>query len=341
MRPGAGAGMREKAGTRMARRRAKRPTGVWPKARRPFAAAWRDRLRTARESYAFIVRNWLTTLVIWMLIGIALAPPAALYVIDANLARAAADWPGDAGFSVYFRPGADLAQATRLARMLEDEADIARVRLISPEEALAELADRPAVAEALAALSESGGNPLPATIRATAAPGVPAERLLALAQRAGAAEDVDDVAIERRWLARLAALRDVAARLAAIAAVLLGVGAMLISSACTRLAIESRLAEVRVLALLGADKRFIRRPFIYLGGIYGGGGALASAMLLSAALVWLEPPLARLAASYGADLQLAGFDPTFLVALLALGTALGMLGARIAANRRLRDMAAA
>lgn len=318
-----------------------RPTGVWPGSRRPFAAAWRDRARTARESYAFIARNWLATLMIWTLIGIALAPPAALYVIDANLARAAADWPGDAGFSIYFRPGADMARAAHVARMLERDADIAGVRLISPDEALAELAERPAVAEALAALSETGGNPLPATIRATAAPGVPAERLIALAERAGAAEDVDDVAIERRWLARLAALRDVAARLAAIAAALLGLGATLIASASARLAIESRLAEVRVLALLGADKRFIRRPFVYLGGIYGAGGALASAMLLSAALVWLEPPLARLADSYGADLQLAGFDPTFLLALLAIGTALGMLGARIAANRRLRDLAAA
>jgi cell division transport system permease protein len=106
-----------------------------------------------------------------------------------------------------------------------------------------------------------------------------------------------------------------------------------------RLAIESRLAEVTLLALVGADKRFIRRPFFYLGVIYGSGGALVAAMLLSGSLMWLESPLARLFASYGGGLHLAGFDPTFLLALLLCGGILGAIGAAVASHQRLKEVA--
>jgi hypothetical protein len=60
---------------------------------------------------------------------------------------------------------------------------------------------------------------------------------------------------------------------------------------------------------------------------------MVSAVFLAAALVVLEGPLGRLFASYRADLQLAGFDPMFLVVLLASGAVLGALGARVAVHR--------
>ncbi len=315
---------------------AKRPAQVWPAEPRPWRAAWRDRVRTLRESYAFIARNWLSTLLVWLLIGIALALPAALYVIDANLARAARDWRGSVGFSAYFEPGIDSTVPAEFAEALAQEPGVVHVELVTPDEALAEFQGRAGIGEAVAAL---GRNPLPATIRATVSPGIGPERLRALAQGAAASQGVDEAVVETTWLERLAAIREVAARVVGIVAALLGLGAILICSASVRLAIESRLAEVTLLALVGADKRFIRRPFFYLGVIYGSGGALVAAMLLSGSLMWLEEPLARLFASYGEGLHLAGFDPTFLLALLLCGGVLGAIGAATASHQRLKSVA--
>lgn len=320
----------------MADARAKRPAEVWVSPPRPWPALWRDRVRTLRESYAFIARNWLSTLLVWLLIGIALALPAALYVVDANLASAARDWRGSVGFSAYFQPGIDAAVPAAFAERLVRERDVVHVELITPDQALAEFRGRTGIGDAVQAL---GRNPLPATIRVTLAPDVPPERLRALAQSAAASEGVDEAAVETTWLERLAAIRQVAARLVGIVAALLGLGAVLISSASVRLAIESRLAEVTLLALVGADRRFIRRPFVYLGVIYGSGGALVSAMLLSGSLLWLERPLLRLFASYGEGLHLAGFDPTFLLALLLCGGTLGAIGAAVASHQRLKEVA--
>ena len=268
-----------------------------------------------------------------MLIGIALALPAALYIVQMNLARAAGDWGGTPGFSVYFVAGIDAAEPTAMAERLRAEPGVFDVRLISPDEALAELSGHGGWTDALEVLGSSEGNPLPTTIRASVAWDAGPDRLATLVEQAAGVNGVDEVAAEKTWLERLTAIREVTRRIAVFIGVLLGLGAVLISTASVRLAIAARLGELEVLAVVGAGGRFIRRPFLYLGLLYGLGGAIVSAVLLSAALVALEAPLERLFDSYGADLQLAGFDPMFLVALLASGAALGALGARIAVHR--------
>ena len=319
-------------------RRAPRPTEVWPSARRPWAAAWRERDRAARESIAFVASGWATTLLVWALIGIALALPGALYVADLNLARAAGEWEGKPGFSIYFQPGIDPALPATLAARLRGEPGIAIVRLITPDEALGELHGQAGVADPAALLGALDGNPLPATIRASAALNAAPERLALIAAEMAAREGVDEVVIEKTWLERLAAIRDLARRVTWIMAALLGLGGVLISAASVRLAIAARLTEQEVLALVGADRRFIRRPFFYLGVLYGTGGGLLAAALLSAALVWLEGPLQRLFDSYGENLQLIGFDPMFLALLLASGAVLGALGAMVASFRRFQEV---
>ena len=310
---------------------------IWDGERRPWGAIWRDHGRVARESLAFLGGRAGATLLAWLLIGIALALPAALYLVVRNLDDIATHWPGNAGFSVYFQPGVDGRGPAALARLLAGEADVERVDLITPEQALAEFRRRSGLADALDLLDD---NPLPATLRVGAAPDVPTDRLVRLAERVAGGEGVDDVVLEEAWLERLAAIREIVRRVYWVMAVLLGVGAVLVSSASVRLAIEARLAELQVLALVGAGKRFMRRPFIYLGALYGVGGAVVAAMLVSAALAWLEAPLARLFGSYGQDLKLAGFDLIFICALLASGWVLGHLGARVATSQRLRDAGA-
>ena len=310
--------------------RGRRPKEVWASDRGSWWALWRLRGRVAAESVGFVFRGWPTTVVVWLMIGIALALPSALYLVELNLARAAGQWQGQPGFSVYFEPGRDNA-APALAARLRNDPGIGDVRLIAPDEALAELGGRPGFAEAVDAVAGIESNLLPTTVRASVVPGIAAGRLVEVAESAGVTPGVDAVIIEKTWLERLAAIRDVARQVTLVMTVLLGVGAVLISSAAVRLAIAGRLAEREVLALVGADARTIRRPFLYLGVLYGLGGAVVAAALLAAALIAVEAPLGRLADSYGTDLNLQGFDPMFLAVLVGAGALLGAVGSRVAA----------
>lgn len=289
----------------------------------------------ARDSFGFVSGRLGYTLLVWVLIGIALALPAALYLLEVNLAKAAGDWRGAAGLSVYLRVDGNPEAAPALVERLRENRDVDSVRLTTPEQALEEFKRQAGASEALALL---GANPLPATLRVTLAEGVPEARLRLLAKNIQDDEAVEDVVVEKTWLERLAAIRAVVERLWWIVATLLGLGAVLVVSASIRLAVESRLAELQVLTLVGANRRAMRRPFLYLGAIYGVGGAVAAAMLVSAMLMWLESPLQRLFASYGGNLQLAGFDPTFILAMLTTGLVLGVLGAVFASNQRLKEL---
>lgn len=308
---------------------------VWPTPAKPRSTAWRERARVAGDSIGYVAKQWPTSLVVWLLIGIALTLPSAMYVVEKNLARATVGWEGRPGISVYFVPASDVAKASELEARLRQHHAVTDVRLITPDEALHELREQMGLADT-GLFDALAMYPLPATIRASTATSTTPATLRRVVEFARTADGVDDVVIEQTWFERLAAMRDVVRQLAVLLAVLFGLGAVLIAAATVRLAVQARIAERDVLALVGADERFIRRPFLYLGVLYGIGGAIAAAMLLSGALVVLETPLVRLSNSYGTTLNLVGFDPMFLSVLLGTGAVLGAIGARLAARARPR-----
>ena len=149
---------------------------------------------------------------------------------------------------------------------------------------------------------------------------------------------MEDVVVEKTWLERVASLSALVERLGWVVALVLGVGAVLVTSSSIRVALESRLDELRVLKLVGGTDPFMRRAFLYLGCLYGLGGAIFAAMIVSLTLFTVEQPLARLLATYGGDLELRGFDATFVLALLGVGALLGVTGAVVACRQRLRNL---
>jgi len=307
----------------------------WPRQRPGLMALWRDHARIIRETGYFIAERLGTSLLVWVLVGIALALPAGLFLLQQNLAAMTGSWEGRPGLSVYFERDAPEAAVTSLAETLEAEPGVARVTVITEREALAEFRSYTDLTDALALLEE---NPLPASLRAVLAPGAGSAELDGLAALAGDAEAVAEVVVEKTWLERVTDITRVVTRMGAMLAVLFGLGAVLITATSVRLAIEARLEELRVLKLVGATDAQIRRPFLYFGLVYGLGGALVAAMLISLCLLIIEAPLSELLGSYGQALELAGFDLAFLGVLFAAAGVLGVGGALLAARDRLSNL---
>lgn len=302
---------------------------------RGIGAWWRDHRRIALDSAAFVSARLGTSALVWLLIGIALALPAGLYLVRANLSLMADQWQGRPGISVYFRPGAEPALGVELQAELEARAEVESVRLISAERALEEFQAFAGVEDALALLEV---NPLPMSLGVVLVDDVEAAEFDLLAAQLAERSGVTDVVVERTWLERVDAMNTVLGRLAAVLTVLFSCGAVLVTATSARLAIETRLDELRVMKLVGATNAYIRRPFLYLGLLYGLGGGLLAAMLISAVLVVLETPLATLFGSYGGHLESGGFDLTFFVGLLVVGGLLGVGGAMLAAHQRLAHL---
>lgn len=307
----------------------------WPRTRAGLRALVRDHLRVSRETLNFISLRLGTSLLVWLLVGIALALPAGLLLLQVNLATLTGAWEGRPGLSVYFDLGVDDAVIEAVAATLEAEESVLAVTTISQDQALEEFQAFSELADALAFLEE---NPLPASLRATLVGGVEPVQLDVLAALVEGSEGVAEIVVERTWLERVTDITRVVTRLGVMLGLLFGLGAVLVTATSVRLAIEARLEELRVLKLVGATDAQIRRPFLYFGALYGLGGGLLAAMLLSICLMVIEAPLASLLGSYGQALATGGFDLRFLGGLLGIGGTLGIAGALLAARQRLRGL---
>jgi cell division transport system permease protein len=307
----------------------------WPPLKPGLAAWWRDHARIARETVHFVSARLGTSLLVWLLVGIALALPAGLYLIQQNLEQMTAAWDGRPGLSAYFELDVNGEVMARASERLQADPRVESVAVTDQAEALAEFQQFTELADALALLER---NPLPASLRATLVPDTALETLETLTREVAGYPGVAEVVVEKTWLERVADITQVVRRLGLILSVLFGVGAVLVTATSVRLAIEARLEELKVQKLVGATERQMRRPFLYFGAFYGLGGGLVAAMLLSLCLLVIEAPLSSLLGSYSQTLDLVGFDPIFLGALLAVGAALGVLGALMAASQRLKDL---
>lgn len=307
----------------------------WPRVSGGVGAWGREHLRVARESAQWVSLRLGTTLLVWALVGIALALPGGLFLVHANLVAMTAGWEGRPGLSVYFELGAPAETIESLAALAGVQEEVESVQVVTADQALEEFRQHAQVADALALLDD---NPLPASLRATLRMGAKPEDLDDLAQALGNESGVAEVVVERTWLERITDISRAVRRLGIMLGVLFGLGALLVTASSVRLAIETRLEELRVLKLVGATNAQIRRPLLYFGAFYGLGGGLFAAMIISLGLVLIEGPLTELAGSYGQPLEVAAFDGSFLLAILGIGALLGVLGAVLAARQRLAGL---
>jgi len=281
-----------------------------------------------------LARQPLATALTIVVIGIALALPAALYVVVSNMRTATAGLGDTVQLSVYLRMSTTEAEAKKAAASIAARSGIQEILLVSPDEGLAEFRDLSGIGDALKALNE---NPLPWLVKVRPAPphdtAVEVEELAAELRKD---EYVELVEADTAWVRRLHAIEATMERLVLLAALVLAIGVLAVVGNTIRLEINGRHAEIEVTKLVGGSNAFVRRPFLYSGLWQGLGGGLVAISLIAAGLMALEPHVAQLAEAYGASFALQGLSIREWPAVVGGGAALGFLGAWLAAAYHLR-----
>jgi cell division transport system permease protein len=281
-----------------------------------------------------IVHQPFATLMTMGVIGVALALPLFLSLLLQNARIATGNWNQAYDLSVYMDKRASVARVQSLARQLRSRGDVAAVRLITADQALAEFRNDSGFGKALDALSD---NPLPDTLVVT--PTLMAstpQGTETLKTAIAALSDVQTVQIDTEWVKRLHAILDLLRRVVLLTGALLGVGIVLIVSNTIRLDILNRRAEIEVMKLVGASDGFTRRPFLYSGFWYGLGGGLLALVLVVTASVVLARPVAQLAFLYGSDFRLQGLKLVSGFSVLMIAAGLAWIGSWLAATRHIR-----
>ena len=298
--------------------------------------AWfADHGRVVSDTSLFVGQRLMSSFLVWLMIGVALTLPGLLWIAQSNAQAFSQQWPGSTGLTVYMKLAVPEPLINDMEKRLQREAGVERVLLTTPDQALQELLEQSDESAFLRdAMGAVGSNPLPASFAIVLNDSSSYLQLDALRRKLMSETGVDDVVIEMTWLERLRDLSILANRMGSALSILLLVAAVLVAFASVRLAIESRLGELRVLALIGATPAQLRRPFLYFGSAYGIGGGVMAIMLIAVFLNQIEAPLQSLLISYRSGIEIAGFTPGFLLVILWVGWFLGVAGALLALFQR-------
>lgn len=297
---------------------------------RPTWKQWLAQHRAALgAAWTQLAAHRLGSMVNVLVIGLALALPLLLDHAIRNLALVSGAIDQQRDLAVFLDP--DLAESEVEATMqaLAATTDVAIVRRRSPEEGLAELRQWPGFEEAAAALDR---NPLPwvalVTPQAKAQP-------KALAERLHAVSGVDMVQHDAAWRDRLDRMLALLRRIVQVLSLVLGLGAMLLIANAIRVDVMARREEISIVSLLGGSDAYVRRPFLYGGALYGLLGAAVAVAASWLVHLAISEPVAALAASYASGFRLSVPSPLASLIALIVGSALGWIGALVAATLQL------
>ncbi len=298
---------------------------------RSGVGTWIDHhLYSVMASLGRVLRRPFASLLTIAVIALAFTLPLGLWVVLQNVERFTGDVQRSREISVFLKQDATVDRVRALVEDVRARPDVGNVVWKTPDEGLAELRKSSTLGDALDGLD---GNPLPHVLVVTPKGGDE----LALADALKQLPEAGLVQHDAVWRKRLDDWLNLGARLALVLAVMLGAGAVLVIGNTVRLDIQARREEIGVLQLLGATDGFIRRPFLYLGALYGFGAGLVALAVLTAANIALQSPLSTLATSYGSHFELQPLTPVEALAAVSAATLLGWLGAGIVTGHFLRQ----
>lgn len=298
--------------------------------------AWLESHRASLvDSLRRLARQPIGSFFTCLVMAIALSLPMGLSLLLDNVERLGGSWQRAAQISLYLDLDTNEAGGQRLRDEIAGKADVAEAEWISREQALAEFQQQSGLGEALRELPD---NPLPGVVVVTPHE-VDKAALEALRGRLAELPGVQQAQLDLQWVERLSAILKLGQHFVFGLTLLLVLALLLVIGNTIRLHIENRRNEIEVIKLVGGTDGYVRRPFLYMGALYGVGAGLLAWAVLAFGLDWLNAAVVRLAGLYGSDFALGGVPVDDGLSLLLGAVLLGYIGAWLAVARHLSELA--
>jgi cell division transport system permease protein len=298
--------------------------------------AWLESHRASMvDSVGRLIKQPIGSFFTCLVMAVALSLPMGLALLLDNVERLGGSWQRAAQISLFMQLNVDAQAGQALREQILAMPDVSEADWISREQALDEFQQLSGLGEALRELPE---NPLPGVIVVTPSE-VDRDNLEALRQRLADLPGVEQAQLDLLWVERLTAILKLGDRFVFGLSLLLIATLLLVIGNTIRLHIENRRTEIEVVKLVGGTDGYVRRPFLYMGTLYGLGAGLIAWLLLAYGLGWLNEAVVGLAGLYGSDFGLAGVPVEDGLSLVLGALLLGYIGAWLAVARHLSELA--
>lgn len=233
--------------------------------------------------------------------------------------------------SVYLEPNVSAAE---LQPSVEELANVSAVRLISRDDAWADLVRDMGISDIAGATQQLNGNPLVDELKVKAAN---SEAVPKLADDIRVLQGVDDVQYVNEAVRRITQLNQGLNWVSLTITSVLSLTAIAVITTTIRLIVMARRREIEVMQLVGATSTWIYFPFILQGITFGIVGALIAWALIASIQQFLsqilnqQPDFIQFLAN---GLTLSPMKAVMLpLALLGLGSSVGLMGSLFAVRR--------
>ena len=288
------------------------------------------------SSLGRLTRNPFTSAMTVLVLAVAIALASGFYIVVANIQQLTGNLESSNQISLFLHDNVTDAAGEKLAEQLQKNPSVTEIKFITKKQALEEFKANSGFSDALNALKS---NPLPSVIQVQPKNALEnnddIEKLMADFKQL---PQVDFVQVDMQWVARLQTIMLIASRGVSLVAILLGFAVTFITGNTIRLELQNRQDEVFISKLVGATHAFIQRPFLYTGFWLGFISGFLGWLIVSIMLLILENPVEKLSTLYNSsfDLLFLSFSEFFL--LLAISSALAVLGSWAVLHYQLRQL---
>ncbi|TKF02308.1 permease-like cell division protein FtsX [Vibrio kanaloae] len=295
-----------------------------------FVVHWKQ----AKSSFSQMWQRPLGNLLTLAVISMALTMPACLYLLGKNVSEVAQDVTSPSQISAYVEDGIPEPRVMVLKDEIENWDQVELVEYISPQQGLEDLSQYSGFEDALTILDDYS---LPGVLVIT--PNVHSDTLIkGLASTVKEQELVTDVRLDEDWLARLDAIKALAAVIVITLTVLMLGAVFLIIGNTLRFNVLAHKEEIQTMKLIGATDSYILRPYLYAGMWFGVLGAISAWVMTALITVLLNSAVDDLAQLYDSHFRLIGLSWDESLLLLIVGTLLGSVAAKLSAQRHLKEI---
>jgi cell division transport system permease protein len=275
--------------------------------------------------------NLLNTLFICLAIGVTLALPSIMYTVLSSLSGLANNVKSESQISVFLSADQASGTATAIKAALEKNALVKSFKFVSKEDALKQLETATANNNVLSSLEQ---NPLPDAFF-IAPKNLDAASIESLKSELANLEGIEEIVVDGAWIKRLNYLILIGQKAMVIITSLLGFALVAVIGNTIRMQILTQQAEIELSQLIGATKSFIRRPFLYLGALYGLIGGLFALLITYAVISVFNQSLNTLAREYQTDFSINLPDITSGSVVCLLSLIVGLVSAYFAVSKSL------
>ena len=296
----------------------------WPKT--PFNLSFyvKSHLWNFRKAFTFFGKRFLFSVGVSLLLGVAMVLPASLWLFFKNLVNVDQEWNEKPGLVVYLELGTSDDEVEKVYEELLSLNVLQDPYIVPADEGLRQFSNLTGVGDLKELL---GANPLPFSIQGYFADHIDYYDYEKLKIKIEKMDLVDDVVLEIEWIENLREITELVNFLLVIYVILFAIASAFISFTSIRIVIEDRLAEIKILKLVGATNAQIRRPYLYCGVLYGLVGAIAGLVIVTLTMTWMYEPLRFLTDSNSIGLSFFGVSPIFALLVLICGALVGWIGA--------------